>query len=223
VVVSIMPCTAKKYEAKRPEFQVDGNPDVDFVLTTQELALMIKERGIEYANLEPASFDMPFGFKTGAAVIFGTTGGVSEAVLRYAAYTLNGGKMPSVKELRGTEGIRTVEVALGDVKLRLAVVSGLANTRKLIEKIKAGEVEYDLVEVMACCGGCVNGGGQPISEHHQDVLDRSAGLYDDDVALQFHSSEQNPYLKEMYANGLDHEKAHALLHTTYTDRSVQND
>lgn len=219
VVVSIMPCTAKKFEAKRPEFRVDGNPDVDFVLTTQELALMIKERGIEYNKLAPASFDMPFGFKTGAAVIFGTTGGVSEAVLRYAAYTLNGGKMPEVKELRGKEGIRTVEVALGDVKLRLAVVSGLANTRKLIEKIKSGEEQYDLVEVMACCGGCVNGGGQPISENHQDVVDRADGLYDDDVSLQFHSSEKNPYLKEMYDNGLDHEKAHALLHTTYTDRS----
>ncbi len=219
VVVSIMPCTAKKYEAKRPELAVDGNPDVDFVITTQELAQMIRERGIDYANLAPASFDMPFGFKTGAAVIFGTTGGVSEAVLRYAAYALNGGVIPEVKELRESDGIRTVEVPLGDIKLRLAIVSGLANTKSLIEKIRSGEEQYDLVEVMACCGGCVNGGGQPITEEKKDVADRAKGLYTDDASLQFKSAEENPYLKEMYENGLTHEKAHELLHTTYTDRS----
>ncbi len=219
VVVSIMPCTAKKFEAKRPELAVDGNPDVDVVITTQELAQMIRERGIDYANLAPSAFDMPFGFKTGAAVIFGTTGGVSEAVLRYAAYALNGGVIPEVKELRESDGIRTVEVPLGDIKLRLAIVSGLANTKRLIEKIRAGEEQYDLVEVMACCGGCVNGGGQPITEEKADVAARAKGLYEDDASLEFKSAEENPYLKEMYENGLTHELAHELLHTTYTDRS----
>jgi len=223
VVVSIMPCTAKKFEAKRPELAVDGNPDVDYVITTQELAQMIRERGIDYTKLNDASFDMPFGYKTGAAVIFGTTGGVSEAVLRYAASALNGGVVPEVAELRGGEGIRTMEVPLGDIKLRLAIVSGLANARRLIEKIRAGEEQYDLVEVMACCGGCVNGGGQPITEEKQDVADRAKGLYDNDASLQYHSSEQNPYLMEMYEKGLTHEKAHALLHTVYTDRSAMCD
>ena len=219
VVVSIMPCTAKKFEAARPELSVDGNPDVDFVITTQELAQMIEERGIDYRSIAPAEFDMPFGFKTGAAVIFGTTGGVSEAVLRYAAYALNGGVIPEVKELREADGIRTVEVPLGDIKLRLAVVSGLANTKALIEKIRSGEEQYDLIEVMACCGGCVNGGGQPITEEKGAVAARAKGLYADDESLQFKSAEENPYLKEMYENGLTHELAHELLHTTYTDRS----
>ena len=219
VVVSIMPCTAKKFEAARPELSVDGNPDVDFVITTQELAQMIEERGIDYRSIKPAAFDMPFGFKTGAAVIFGTTGGVSEAVLRYAGYALGGGVIPEVKELREADGIRTVEVPIGDIKLRLAVVSGLANTKALIEKIRSGEEQYDLIEVMACCGGCVNGGGQPITEEKGAVRARAKGLYADDESLQFKSAEENPYLKEMYENGLTHELAHELLHTTYTDRS----
>ncbi len=218
VVVSIMPCTAKKFEAARPEFAKDGNPDVDYVLTTQELAMMIQERGIDFRGLEIGSFDMPFGFKTGAAVIFGTTGGVSEAVLRYAAYNLSGGQMPNVKELRGKEGIKTLEVTLGEVTLRLAVVSGLANARKLIEAIKAGKESYDLIEVMACCGGCVNGGGQPISKTSDTVENRADGLYKNDKDLQFHSSEQNPYLQKMYKEDIDKEKAHHLFHTSYQER-----
>lgn len=218
VVVSIMPCTAKKFEAKREEFSVDGNPDVDLVITTQELSIMIKERGLRFNQLEPASFDMPFGFKTGAGVIFGNSGGVSEAVLRYAAANLVRGVDLEFTQLRGSDGIKTTEVTLGDITLKLAVVSGLGNARKLIDKIRSGEEHYDLVEVMACCGGCVNGGGQPVSEERDATALRAKGLYDNDKMLQFHSSEENPYIQKIYSDGLDKHTAHKLLHTEYKNR-----
>lgn len=225
VVVSIMPCTAKKFEAKRDEFKVNGNPDVDFVLTTNELAVMIKERGIEFSQLDPGSFDLPFGFKTGAGVIFGTTGGVSEAVLRYAADSLGRGMNNEFKQLRYGEGILSTEVTVNGITLKLAIVSGLANARKLMDEIRRGEVNFDLVEVMACPGGCVNGGGQPIAEQgkqRETIKDRAKGLYDDDKMLQFHNSIENPYLnqifnKETTPQVIPH-TAHNLLHTEYRNR-----
>lgn len=218
VVVSIMPCTAKKFEAQRPEFTVDGNPDVDYVLTTHELSLMIREQGISFAHLDPGSFDMPFGFKTGAGVIFGTSGGVSEAVLRYAASALGVNGPVDVSRLRGQDGVKITEVTLGDITLRLAVVSGLANARKLLDLVRKGEEHFDLIEVMACCGGCINGGGQPINEEANVRPDRSKGLYDNDKMMQFHSSEENPYLNKLYDEDLSVELAHKLLHTTYSNR-----
>jgi NADH-quinone oxidoreductase subunit G len=218
VVVSIMPCTAKKFEANRAEFAVDGNKDVDFVLTTQELAIMVKERGIDFGKLEVGAFDMPFGFKSGAAVIFGSSGGVSEAVLRYAANALNVGPFTEYKELRADAGIKTTEIAIGGKVLKLAIVSGLANTRDLIKKIQSGEEQYDIVEVMACCGGCINGGGQPLSEDTSAVRARAKGLYDNDKMLQVHSSEENPYMQKMYRDDLSEHKAHELLHTKYIMR-----
>ncbi len=219
VVVSIMPCTAKKYEANRPEFSVDGNKDVDYVLTTQELSLMIRERGLTFSNLEPGSFDMPYGFKTGAGVIFGNSGGVSEAVLRYAAEKLSKGKgMKTGFTEISTGGVKTLNVSIADKKLRLAVVSGLASARALIDKIRTGEEYYDLVEVMACCGGCVNGGGQPITEEKAAVESRARELFDNDKMLQFHSSHENPYIKELYETRMSAEKAHKLLHTEYSNR-----
>ena len=220
VVVSIMPCTAKKFEANRPEFRVDGNKDVDHVLTTKELSLMIKEGGISFETLEPGSFDMPFGFKTGAGVIFGSSGGVSEAVLRYAGSKLNHGPVEEFRQLRGNYGTLVSEVELGGHKLRLAIVSGLANTRRLIDKIRSGEEQYDLVEVMACCGGCVNGGGQPESPHsRKTALDRAKGLYADDKMMHLHNSGENPYIQKLYDEDLTPEKAHRLLHTTYANRN----
>lgn len=218
VVVSLMPCTAKKFEANREEFAVEGNKDVDFVLTTQELALMVKERGIDFGQLEIGAFDMPFGFKSGAAVIFGTSGGVSEAVLRYAADAVGKEKFTTYKDLRADAGLKITEVTVGGKTLRLAVVSGLGSTRKLLEKIKSGEERFDLVEVMACCGGCVNGGGQPLSEHAETVRARAKGLYDNDKTLQVHSSQENPYMQKMYSDDIDAHKAHKLLHTTYQSR-----
>jgi NADH-quinone oxidoreductase subunit G len=218
VVVSVMPCTAKKFEANRDEFKVNGNPDVDFVITSNELALMMKENGIDFDKMELGSFDMPFGYSTGGAVIFGSSGGVSEAVLRFAGETLEKGSAQEFKQLRGEEGIKTSEIAVGGQKLQLAVVSGLANARQLIDRIRSGEVHYDLVEVMACSGGCVNGGGQPITTDRLVVIKRGKGLFDNDKMLQFHVSSQNPYLQQMYAEGLNHEKAHELLHTAYENR-----
>ncbi|MDR2459945.1 MAG: [FeFe] hydrogenase, group A [Deltaproteobacteria bacterium] len=220
VVVSIMPCTAKKFEAARSQFLVDGNPDVDYVLTTKELSLMIFESGIDFDKLDLSSFDMPFGFSTGAAVIFGTSGGVSEAVLRFAAESIQKGAMREFKEFRGTEkGVKISEVAIGDKLLSLCVVSGLANARKIIDKIRAGDLYYDLVEVMACSGGCVNGGGQPITRDNKlAIAERSKGLYDNDRMLQFHVSSENPYLQKIYSEDLTPQSSHELLHTSYENR-----
>ncbi|MDR2524665.1 MAG: [FeFe] hydrogenase, group A [Oscillospiraceae bacterium] len=217
VVVSIMPCTAKKFEAKRPEFQTDGSPDVDYVLTTNELAVMMKQSGLDFDKLDLDSFDMPFGFATGASVIFGSSGGVSEAVLRFAADTLEKGSAQEFRQFRGGDGLKISELEIGGTKLRLAVVSGLANARKLIDKVRAGEEQFDLIEVMACCGGCVNGGGQPTG-HAPEVEGRAKGLYDSDKMLQFHTSNENPYLQQIYADRLDAHKAHTLLHTGYENR-----
>ncbi|NLN46895.1 MAG: ferredoxin, partial [Clostridiaceae bacterium] len=223
VVISIMPCTAKKYEAQRPEFAVDGNPDVDIVLTTQETVLMIQESGLRFDQLEPESFDMPFGFKTGGGVIFGNSGGVSEAVLRYASEKLAGKKLDGFEfhQVRGTEGLREAEVTVGDTTLRLAVVSGLGNARKLVDSIRSGESHYDLVEVMACPGGCVNGGGQPITERKSAVAKRTKGLYDNDRMLPLHKAQENPYIREVYDRHLEKpgsHRAHELLHTVYQNR-----
>jgi NADH-quinone oxidoreductase subunit G len=218
VVVSVMPCTAKKFEASRDEFKTNGNPDVDFVITSNELALMMKESGIDFEKLQLGSFDMPFGFASGAAVIFGASGGVSEAVLRFAAETLEKGSAWEFKQLRGEEGIKVDEIVIGGKTLRLAVVSGLANAKALIDRIRSGEAHYDLVEVMACRGGCVNGGGQPISTDREAAQRRAQGLYDNDKMMQFHVSSENPYLQQLYAENLDREKAHALLHTGYKNR-----
>ncbi|MCL2548902.1 MAG: [FeFe] hydrogenase, group A, partial [Symbiobacteriaceae bacterium] len=221
VMVSVMPCTAKKFEANRPEFKVDGNPDVDIVITTAELGLMIKESGIRFDQIEPGSFDMPFGFKTGAGVIFGSSGGVTEAVLRYAAAQIHKGVNTEFKQLRNNHDTRVVEVDLGDRKLRMALVSGLANARELIDSIRSGEEHFDLVEVMACRGGCVNGGGQPEVQHSQgDVITaRAGGLYTSDVMSQFHNSGDNPYIRDLYAKDLTEERAHHLLHTVFSNRS----
>ena len=218
VVVSIMPCTAKKFEAKRDEFKTDGNPDVDFVLTTKEAVLMIQESGIDFSRLQPGSFDMPFGFKTGAGVIFGTSGGVSEAVLRYAASKLTEDNEQDFYHFRGDDGVKVGEIKVGDLTLKLGVVSGLANARKLIDKIRMGEEQFDLIEVMACPGGCVNGGGQPVSEIKDSVNQRTQGLYNNDKMLQLHVSDENPYLKKLYNEKLDGELSHKLFHTRYKNR-----
>lgn len=223
VVVSIMPCTAKKYEAKLSKFARDGRPDVDHVLTTQELARMIKEAGLRFEQLEPRSLDMPLGFKTGAGVIFGTTGGVTEAVLRCAVEKLRGVKLDSVEfeEVRGQKGRRQATVSVGTTRLRLAVVHGLANARKLAEQIRAGQCEYDLVEVMACPGGCVGGAGQPVTKDVEVRWQRAKGLYEADRMLQLHKSQDNHLVAECYQRELGEiggPTAHELLHTKYHSR-----
>jgi NADH-quinone oxidoreductase subunit G len=223
VVVSIMPCTAKKFEAKRPEFTCGEVADVDHVLTTQELGRMIEEAGLSFRDLEPEAFNMPFGFKTGAGVIFGNSGGVSEAVLRYVTEKVTGEKKEHYQftSVRGEDGIREKSLELVGKKLSLAIVSGLGNARKLIEKMKSGAAHYDLVEVMACPGGCVGGAGQPVFHNPTVRQKRTKGLYENDRMLELHKSQDNPYVNELYANFLGEvggHKAHELLHTGYRNR-----
>ena len=223
VVVSIMPCTAKKFEAKLPKFRNNGTADVDHVLTTQELGRMIEEAGLRFKSLKPESLDMPMGFKTGAGVIFGATGGVTEAVLRFAAEQISGVKLTSVDftEVRGEEGIREANITIGSKTLRLAVAHGLANARKIAEQVKAGTCQYDLIEIMTCPGGCIGGAGQPVSRDPEVKKLRIRGLYDTDKTLQLHKSQDNHMVKECYNTCLGEvggEKAHHMLHTEYQNR-----
>lgn len=220
VVVSLMPCTAKKAEARREEFRHDGLPDVDYVLTTQELGRMIEQAGLVFEELQLESFDMPFGFKTGAGVLFGTTGGVSEAVLRYAAGKSGNIQTQeiSVNELRSDQQLRVAEYHIGTLKLKLAVVHGLRNARSLAEDIRAGRCNYDLIEVMACPGGCVGGAGQPVNHDPAARRKRAQALYGIDKMLQLHNSQDNHMIEELYENRLGPvggERAHRLLHTHY--------
>lgn len=228
VVVSIMPCTAKKFEAKRPEFSNKGILDVDHVLTTQELGLMIEEAGLHFKELDPESFHLPFGFKTGAGVIFGNSGGVSEAALRYITEKLTGEKRESYEymSVRGEEGVREASLKVNGSEFTLAIVSGLGNARRILEKIKSGEVKYDLVEVMACPGGCIGGAGQPISLDPAVKQKRTKGIYENDRMLELHKSQENPYVNELYSNILGEvggHKAHELLHTSYKNRKRISD
>lgn len=223
VVVSIMPCTAKKYEAKREEFATHGVPDVDHVITTQELARMIEQMGLQFNDLQPASFDLPFGFKTGAGIIFGNSGGVSEAVLRYLSEAVTGKKGGDFQFLaaRGEDGVRTLSYPAGDRTLTVAIVHGLANARRVIDEVKAGKAKYDFIEVMACPGGCIGGAGQPEYRDPAVRAKRAKGLYDNDTLLQVHRSQENPYLTELYRETLGEpggKKAHGLLHTNYHRR-----
>jgi NADH-quinone oxidoreductase subunit G len=221
-LVSVMPCIAKKFEANRPEFQIEGNPDVDAVLSTQELIKMIEQAGLKLGELPPDSMDLPFGFKTGAGIIFGASGGVAEAVLRLAAGSKNGDKqVMEFQEVRGLQGVKEASIDLDGRVLRLAVVSGLANAREVMEKIKAGEVEYDIVEIMACRGGCIGGGGQPLPNDMAAREKRKEILYDCDAVQSLHNASDNPYVKEAYATLLQEPNspvAHKLLHTKYRPR-----
>ena len=228
VVVSVMPCTAKKYESQRPELAVDGRADVDFVVTTRELARMIKSIGIDFNAIGDGNFDDPLGQSTGAGLIFGTTGGVMEAALRTVADIINGVSSDSIDymEVRGLEdGIKVAEVKIADLNIRAAVAHGLGNARKLMERVKAGE-HFDFIEIMACPGGCINGGGQPLQV--SDVRNwvdfkekRAKALYKGDREKFIRKSHNNPAIKKLYkeylgmAGGM---KAHKLLHTHYVNR-----
>ncbi len=228
IVVSIMPCTAKKFEAIRPEFERDGVRDVDHVLTTQEFGRMIEEAGLNFRELGLESFDLPFGFKTGAGVIFGNSGGVSEAVLRNVTERLTDQRIDSyeVASVRGEDGLREAKLTVAGKTFTLAVVSGLGNTRRVLEKIKSGETHYDLVEVMACPGGCVGGAGQPVFSDQAVRQKRTKGLYENDRMLELHKSQDNPYIKNLYENVLGDvgsHKAHELLHTSYRTRKRISD
>jgi len=227
-VVSIMPCTAKKFEARRPELSSTGYSDVDAVLTTRELAQMIKEAGIDFANVYEEHFDDPMGDASGAGVIFGATGGVMEAALRTVKEILDGAPVENVefKAVRGVEGIKEAEIEAGGMKIKAAVAHGLGNARKLLESVKSGEKEYHFIEIMACPGGCVNGGGQPIQPSQvRSWIDirkkRAAAIYDEDKAMTIRKSHENPNVKMLYEEYFEKpgsHKAHELLHTHYTPR-----
>ena len=227
-VVSIMPCTAKKFEAARPEMAATGYPDVDVVLTTRELAKMIKEAGIDFRDLPERQFDDPMGEASGAGVIFGATGGVMEAALRTVAEVLSGQSIENVEyeQVRGVEGIKEASIQVGDLTLKAAVAHGLGNARKLLDRIKAGEADYHFVEIMACPGGCVNGGGQPIQPSKvrswTDLrTERAKAIYEEDRDLPIRKSHENPKVKALYEEYLGEpggHKSHKLLHTHYAKR-----
>lgn len=224
VVVSIMPCLAKKYEAARPELTNQGYSDVDVVLSTRELARMIREAGIDFVNLPNEAFDNPMGESSGAADIFGSTGGVMEAALRTAYELVTGNRLYQVefRQVRGTEGIREAEIKIGDKDVRVAIAHGLGNVRMLLERIQRGEADYHMIEVMACPGGCISGGGQPYTMGNMEILrKRAAGLYAIDRQKTLRRAHENPDVQRLYKEfiGEPHgEKAHKLLHTSYTKR-----
>lgn len=231
-VVSIMPCTAKKFEARRPELSSSGYPDVDVVLTTRELARMIRQAGINFTALDDEQFDDPMGEATGAGVIFGATGGVMEAALRTVAEILAGKPVDDIEynQVRGIEGIKEATVKLAgptmNITLKAAVAHGLGNARKLLDRIKSGEAQYHFVEIMACPGGCVTGGGQPIQpskvRNGIDIkAERAKAIYEEDRNLPIRKSHENPKVKQLYREYFGapgSHKAHELLHTHYTKR-----
>ncbi len=230
VMVSVMPCTAKKFEAERDDQSAAGNgiPDVDVVITTRELARLIKQAGIQFTKLPDEKADSPLGEYTGAAVIFGVTGGVMEAALRTAVETLTGETLAKLdfEEVRGFEGIKEATYNVNGLEVKVAVVSGLANTKKLLNAIKNGEKTYHFVEVMACPGGCVNGGGQPIHPQYvknfEDIrVARAKALYSIDEASVIRKSHENPEIKAVYEEFFGKpgsHLAHEILHTTYVKR-----
>ena len=233
VTVSVMPCTAKKFEAKRPEMSNNGLMDVDHVITTRELAKMIKAAGIDFVNLPDEDFDKLMGESTGAAVIFGATGGVMEAALRTAYELITGTELASLDlhEVRGMEGIKEATVKVGDLDVNVAVCSSTGKAAELLDAIKAGEKNYTFIEVMGCPGGCVNGGGQPIVSstvrNWTDIrVARAKALYDEDAAKTLRKSHENPEIKAIYEEYLgkpNSHKSHELLHTTYEKRDLYID
>jgi iron-only hydrogenase group A len=235
IVVSIMPCVAKKYECERPEMRDSGYQDVDYVLTTRELAMMIKQAGIDFDKLEDEHYDSILGESTGAAVIFGATGGVMEAALRTAYEIVTGREVPftnlNIKPVRGMEGIKEASIKIKNVKpewsflegvdLNVAIAHGLANARALMEKVKSGEASYHFIEIMGCPGGCLGGGGQPIPTSPEIRKKRAEAIYSEDSGMVIRKSHENPEVTEIYREFLGEplgHKSHDLLHTHYKPR-----
>ncbi|MCW3804074.1 NADH-dependent [FeFe] hydrogenase, group A6 [Plebeiibacterium marinum] len=224
IVVSVMPCVAKKYESGRPEFAVDGNPDVDFSITTRELAQMIKGANINFDDLTDEEFDNPMGESTGAAVIFANTGGVIEAAVRTAYEVQTKKKLEKVdfEELRGFEGIRSATVDFDGLPIKIGIAHGLGNARKLLEDVQAGKSEFHAIEIMACPGGCIGGAGQPY--HHGDTTilkKRAEAIYREDEGKEIRKSHENPFIVKLYEEFLGEpcgELSHKLLHTHYFDK-----
>ena len=223
--VAIMPCTAKKFEAGRPEMATDGRPDIDAVLTTRELASLIRMHGLDLASLAPEAADTPFGERTSAGKLFGASGGVMEAALRTAHFFLTGERMDAIKiqPLRGLEGVKEFRATIAGRELGVAAASGLGNARKLLEQVRAGRKDLHFIEVMTCPGGCINGGGQPRGANLETIKSRMQALYAIDRDALVRSSHQNPAIKRLYGEFLEKplsHRAHELLHTHYERREV---
>ena len=227
IVVSVMPCLAKKFECERDEFKTDGDPDVNYSISTRELAALIKQTNIDFMQLEEEEFDAPLGESTGAAVIFGASGGVMEAALR-TAYEIHTGKTldnVNFDDVRGISNLKEATIDVDGFKLKVAVAHGLGNARKLMNEIRAGKSPYHAIEIMACPGGCIGGGGQPL--HHGDsslLKARTKALYKEDETKHLRKSHENPYIVSLYEEYLGKpmsEKAHHLLHTCYFNRSKE--
>jgi NADH-quinone oxidoreductase subunit G/[NiFe] hydrogenase diaphorase moiety small subunit/NADP-reducing hydrogenase subunit HndD len=236
VSVSIMPCTAKKFEANRPEMHDSGYRDVDYVLTTRELAIMIKQAGIDFMKLQDKKFDRLMGDSTGAAVIFGVTGGVMEAALRTAYEIVTGREVPfnnlEITPVRGMEGVKEASVKienplekwafLDGVELKCAVAHGLVNAKRVMDAVKNNEANYHFVEVMACPGGCLGGGGQPIPTNPEIRRKRALAIYAEDTGMAIRKSHENPEVVKIYKDFLGSplgDKSHHLLHTMYVARN----
>lgn len=228
VVVSVMPCTAKKFEARRDNQSAAGVYDIDIAITTRELARMIKRAGIQFKNLADSNFDDPLGVSTGAGAIFGATGGVMEAALRTAVEKLTGQELTNLDftEVRGTKEIKEATYKVGDLEVNVAVTSGLANARHLLDEIRAGKKNYHFIEIMGCPGGCINGGGQPVQpasvRNFVDLkTERAKALYEEDKNLPLRKSHESPVIKTLYEEYFGEpgsHKAHKVLHTTYKER-----
>ena len=233
VSVSVMPCTAKKFERGRDDQSASGYPDVDIAITTRELGRMIERAGIDFRALPEEKFDDPLGIYSGGGVIFGATGGVMEAALRFAVEQISGEKLAAdkveFKEVRGIEGIKEASYTAGGITVKVAVASGLANARALLEKVRAGEADYQFIEIMACPGGCVNGGGQPIVpasvRNFTDIRSlRAQALYSADASMDLRKSQDNPAIQTLYKEYLGEpggHKSHELLHTSYVPREIK--
>ncbi|MDD2595012.1 MAG: NADH-dependent [FeFe] hydrogenase, group A6 [Bacteroidales bacterium] len=224
VVVSVMPCLAKKFECQRDEFKVNGNPDVDYSISTRELAHLIKMANIDFASLPEEDFDQPLGESTGAAVIFGTTGGVIEAAVRTAYEIFTGNKLNKIdfKELRGLEGIRTASIDFNGTMINIGIAHQLGNARKLLDGVRSGMYNFHAIEIMACPGGCVGGAGQPYHHGDSSIIEaRHKALYKEDEEKTIRKSHENPYIIKLYEEFLGKpmsETAHHLLHTHYFDK-----
>ena len=225
VVVSVMPCLAKKYEASRPEFEHNGVRDVDIVISTRELAKMLKEAGVDFTTLTDGEFDQPLGESTGAAVIFGASGGVLEAAVRTAYEWITNKTLENVEfeEVRGIAGIKEATIDVDGTLVRVAIANGLGNARTLLNRIRHGEASYHIIEIMACPGGCIGGGGQPYIHGDAGILKKRMDvLYGEDQNKTLRKSHENPQIKKIYAEYFgepNSEKAHQILHTTYTWRN----
>ena len=220
--VSVMPCTAKKFECQRPEMNDSGFQDVDISITVQELARMIRTGGIDFKNLEETAFDDPFGLGSGAGLIFGATGGVMEAALRTVYKVLTGKEMESLnyEPVRGFEGVKQASVDIGGTEVRVAVAHGIANAQKVVEKVKSGKSDWHFIEIMACPGGCIGGGGNP-PKTWKKMEERRKAIYEAAAALPEQQSHNNPAVAKVYETYLGEpcgELSHKLLHTRYFNR-----